>query len=473
MDKNNLYRMIPKVDILLAGDQMKVLTAQYGKECVREAIQEELDALRNLIRLGKTEQEIVDKIKKIDENVDKRVEEIHTPKMKKVVNATGTILHTNLGRAPLSEEHTRKLMGIVAGYSNLEYNLEEGKRGERYAHFEQLLCKVTGAEAAIAVNNNASAVLLILNSLAKGGEVIVSRGELVEIGGSFRIPDVMGISGAKLSEIGTTNKTHLADYENAVSEETKVFLKVHTSNYKIVGFTESVEVEQIVPLSEKYKIPVVEDLGSGILINMEKYGLSHEPTVQEALLKGVDVVCFSGDKLLGGPQAGIIVGKKKYIDLMKKNQLSRAFRIDKFTAAALELVLQEYLSEEKAIQNIPVLKMITKSLDDVKKGAEELSTMLKKSKFSAQYEVIFCESQVGGGAFPTEVLPSYGVAVTPDKISTAKLEILMRQLPVPVIGRIVDDQMILDVRTLEKKDFEITAEMFKKLIMLEEDCQNS
>ena len=229
----------------------------------------------------------------------------------------------------------------MSGYSNLEYNLEAGARGERYSHFEKLLCKLTGAEAAMAVNNNAAAVMLILSSMAKGGEVVVSRGELVEIGGKFRIPDVMEQSGASLVEVGTTNKTHYSDYEEAITEETKALLKVHTSNYRIVGFTETVTIDELIPIAQEHDIPIIEDLGSGVLIDLSKYGLTYEPTVQDSIRKGADVVCFSGDKLLGGPQAGIIIGKKKYIDQMKKNQLTRALRIDKFTAAALELVLQE------------------------------------------------------------------------------------------------------------------------------------
>ena len=265
----------------------------------------------------------------LNENIAKAVSAMHTPNMKKVINGTGTILHTNLGRAPISFGHMMRAAEIVSGYSNLEYNLEAGRRGERYSHFEKLLCKLTGAEAAMAVNNNASSVLLILSSLAKGGEVIVSRGELIEIGGKFRIPDVMEQSGANLVEVGTTNKTHYEDYEEAITEETKALLKVHTSNYRIVGFTESVGIDELVPIAKEHGIPVVEDLGSGVLINLEKYGLMHEPTVQESIAHGADVVCFSGDKLLGGPQAGIIIGKKKYIDMMKKNQLTRALRIDK------------------------------------------------------------------------------------------------------------------------------------------------
>lgn len=468
MDKKKLYRSLPRVDVFLEEPKIKLLTAQYGRELVLDVIREVLEEARQLIAKGICEAELMDKIEKMEMDVEKRIEAKHTPNMKKVINATGTILHTNLGRAPLHAEHTEKLLSLMTGYSNLEYNLAEGKRGERYAHFEELLCELTGAEAAMAVNNNAAAVLLILNTLANAGEVVVSRGELVEIGGSFRIPDVMKLSGAKLVEVGTTNKTHLQDYENAVSEETKVFLKVHTSNYKIVGFTEAVEVEQLVSIAQKYEIPIVEDLGSGILVDLEKYGLPHEPTVQETLQKGADVVCFSGDKLLGGPQAGIIVGKKKYIDLMKKNQLTRAFRIDKFTAAALELVLQEYLSEEKAIQKIPILKMLTESKENVKKRAEVLCEMLINAKLPATLEVVDCEAQVGGGAFPTEVLPSMAIAIAADRISTTQLEARFRQLPIPVIGRIVENRLLLDVRTMEEAEFAELLVMLQKTSVFEE-----
>ena len=313
MNKNVLYRSIPKVDILLADEGIKVLIEAYSRESVMEAIHSEMEKLRAYIGTCDDEEKAKHQIALLNENIAKAVAAMHTPNMKKVINGTGTILHTNLGRAPISYEHMMKAAEIVSGYSNLEYNLEAGRRGERYSHFEKLLCKLTGAEAAMAVNNNASSVLLILSSLAKGGEVIVSRGELIEIGGKFRIPDVMEQSGASLVEVGTTNKTHYEDYEEAITEETKALLKVHTSNYRIVGFTESVGIDELVPIAKEHEIPVVEDLGSGVLIDLEKYGLTHEPTVQESIVHGADVVCFSGDKLLGGPQAGIIIGKKKYI----------------------------------------------------------------------------------------------------------------------------------------------------------------
>ena len=314
MDKNLLYRSIPKVDVLLEDEKIKQMIEVYGRDIVIDAIRVEMDRLRKFIAKCDSEEEAREQIQNLTEQIRLQAEKIFNPNMKKIINATGTILHTNLGRAPISLKHMKHISDIATGYSNLEYNLEAGRRGERYSHFEELLCKVTGAEAAIAVNNNAAAVMLILSTMAKGGEVIVSRGELVEIGGKFRVPDVMEQSGATLVEVGTTNKTHFADYENAITEETTALLKVHTSNYRIVGFTESVGIDELVPLGEKHDLPVIEDLGSGVLIDLSKYGITYEPTVQDSIRNGADVVCFSGDKLLGGPQAGIIVGKKKYID---------------------------------------------------------------------------------------------------------------------------------------------------------------
>ena len=448
MDKNLLYRSIPKVDVLLENKAIVAGIEYYGRDIVMEAIRVETEALRAYIGNCESEEQAKEKIGALIEEILLRAEKLLAPNMKKVINATGTILHTNLGRAPISKKHMEHIAEIATGYSNLEYNLEAGKRGERYAHFEELLCKITGAEAAMAVNNNAAAVMLILSSLGKGGEVIVSRGELVEIGGKFRIPDVMEQSGATLVEVGTTNKTHYADYENAITEDTAALLKVHTSNYRIVGFTETVGIDELVKLSEKHDVPIIEDLGSGVLLDLSKYGITYEPTVQDSIRAGADVVSFSGDKLLGGPQAGIIVGKKKYIDMMKKNQLTRALRIDKFTAATIEVVLKEYLSEARAIANIPVLQMITKSQEELLKEARKLKRYLATLKLDAELAIENCESQIGGGSLPLERLASYAVTVKPNKITTAELEARMRFLPVPIIPRVINDKIYLDVRTL-------------------------
>lgn len=468
MNKNMLYRSIPKVDILLEDEIVKRLIEHYSRDTVMEAIHIEMDKLRKYIGECKEEEKAKAQIDLLISHIEMTVAAMHTPNMRMVVNGTGTILHTNLGRAPISRKHMERVYGLVTGYSNLEYNLEAGRRGERYSHFEKLLCKITGAEAAMAVNNNAAAVMLILSSLAKGGEVVVSRGELVEIGGKFRIPDVMEQSGATLVEVGTTNKTHYDDYEHAITEETKALLKVHTSNYRIVGFTDTVAIDELIPLAKEHDLPVIEDLGSGVLIDLGKYGITHEPTVQESIAKGADVVCFSGDKLLGGPQAGIIIGKKKYIDIMKRNQLTRALRIDKFTAATLELVLQEYLSEEKAIQNIPVLQMITKPFEEVARDAKALSRMLKRADLPAKIEIVPCESQIGGGSLPLERIKSMAVAIHPEKISVAELETRMRHLPVPVIPRTVNDMILLDVRTLDKSGHKLITQQLKELDALEE-----
>ena len=464
MNKNLLYRSIPKVDVLLENQAIQEMIERYSRDSVMEAIRAEMDNLRAFIGGCDEEDKAQEQIALLVSRIGDAVEKMHTPNMKKVINGTGTILHTNLGRAPISREHMRKAFDIVTGYSNLEYNLEKGRRGERYSHFEKLLCKITGAEAAMAVNNNASSVLLILSSLAKGGEVIVSRGELIEIGGKFRIPDVMTQSGATLVEVGTTNKTHVSDYEENITEETKALLKVHTSNYKIVGFTESVGIDELMPIAKEHDIPVIEDLGSGVLIDLSKYGLTYEPTVQESVAKGADVVCFSGDKLFGGPQAGIIVGKKKYIDMMKKNQLTRALRIDKFTAAALELVLQEYLSEEQAVQHIPVLRMITEPLDEVARRARSLARTIRSTDIPAKVDVVSCESQIGGGSLPMERIPSMAVAIRPKYESVSALEDQMRHLTVPMIPRTVNDTIMLDVRTIETEDFKLIAAELQELL---------
>lgn len=464
MNKNLLYRSIPKVDVLLEDERIQKAIDEYGRENVMEIIRQEMDDLRAFIGTCDDETTALEKMESLSERIVKQVEKAHTPNMRMVINGTGTILHTNLGRAPISQEHMRKLANIVTGYSNLEYNLEAGRRGERYSHFEQLLCKLTGAEAAMAVNNNAAAVMLILSSMAKGGEVVVSRGELVEIGGKFRIPDVMEQSGATLVEVGTTNKTHFSDYEEAITENTKALLKVHTSNYRIVGFTDTVTIADLMPLKEKHDIPLIEDLGSGVLVDLSKYGITYEPTVQDSLNSGADVVCFSGDKLLGGPQAGIIVGKKKYIDMMKKNQLTRALRIDKFTATALELVLQEYLSEEKAVKNIPTLRMINEKKEEVGQRAKTLRRMLKNADLEAEFGLEDCESQIGGGSLPLERIPSVAVTIKPHNVSVPKLEEAMRHLEVPIIPRTANDTIYLDVRTIESRWFKDIVRMMGELI---------
>ena len=458
MNKNMLYRSIPKVDVLLENQDIVTLIENHHRDVVVDVIREEIDKLRNFIKENDDVNLIEEKINNLIENIKISTEKVYSYNIKKVINGTGTILHTNLGRAIISKKHADYLSEVVTSYSNLEYNLEEGKRGERYSHFEKLICKITGAEAAMAVNNNAAAVMLVLSSMAAEREVIVSRGELVEVGGKFRIPDVMKSSNAHLVEIGTTNKTHLEDYEDAISENTGAFLKVHTSNFKILGFTESVSIEELCKLGREKDIPVIEDIGSGVLIDLSEYGLEYEPTVQDSIKAGVDVVSFSGDKLLGGPQAGIIVGKKKYIDKMKKNPLTRAFRIDKFTATILEMIFHEYLNEEDAIKNIPVLSLITKDLKEIEKNANALFNKIENLKNVADINIEDTLSQIGGGSLPAERIKSKSVTIMPKNISTQSLEAKLRAGKNPVVGRISEEKLILDMRTVLEDEIDILAQ---------------
>ena len=458
MNKNMLYRSIPKVDVLLENQDIVTLIENHHRDVVVDVIREEIDKLRNFIKENDDVNLIETKINNLIENIKISTEKVYSYNIKKVINGTGTILHTNLGRAIISKKHADYLSEVVTSYSNLEYDLEEGKRGERYSHFEKLICKITGAEAAMAVNNNAAAVMLVLSSMAAEREVIVSRGELVEVGGKFRIPDVMKSSNAHLVEIGTTNKTHLEDYEDAISENTGAFLKVHTSNFKILGFTESVSIEELCKLGREKDIPVIEDIGSGVLIDLSEYGLEYEPTVQDSIKAGVDVVSFSGDKLLGGPQAGIIVGKKKYIDKMKKNPLTRAFRIDKFTATILEMIFHEYLNEEDAIKNIPVLSLITKDLKEIEKNANALFNKIENLENVADINVEDTFSQIGGGSLPAERIKSKSVTIMPKNISTQSLEAKLRAGKNPVVGRISEEKLILDMRTVLEDEIDILAQ---------------
>ena len=458
MNKNMLYRSIPKVDVLLENPDIVTLIENHHRDVVVDVIREEIDKLRNFIKENDDINLIEEKINNLIENIKISTEKVYSYNIKKVINGTGTILHTNLGRAIISKKHADYLSEVVTSYSNLEYNLEEGKRGERYSHFEKLICKITGAEAAMAVNNNAAAVMLVLSSMAAEREVIVSRGELVEVGGKFRIPDVMKSSNAHLVEIGTTNKTHLEDYEDAISENTGAFLKVHTSNFKILGFTESVSIEELCKLGREKDIPVIEDIGSGVLIDLSEYGLEYEPTVQDSIKAGVDVVSFSGDKLLGGPQAGIIVGKKKYIDKMKKNPLTRAFRIDKFTATILEMIFHEYLNEEDAIKNIPVLSLITKDLKEIEKNANALFNKIENLENVADINVEDTLSQIGGGSLPAERIKSKSVTIMPKNISTQSLEAKLRAGKNPVVGRISEEKLILDMRTVLENEIDVLAQ---------------
>lgn len=373
--------------------------------------------------------------------------------LRRVVNATGVIIHTNLGRSPLAPACQRQLLEVAAHYNNLEYDLAQGKRGSRQEHVEGLLRELTGAEAALVVNNNAAAVLLALNTLAQGREVIISRGQLVEIGGSFRMPEIMAVSGALLKEVGTTNRTYLKDYEAAITSGTAALLKIHPSNFRILGFTHEVSLEELVDLGRRYDLLVLEDLGSGALLDLSRYGLEKEPTVQESLQAGLDLVCFSGDKLLGGPQAGLALGTKEVVARLKANPLSRALRPDKLTLAGLEATLRLYLDETQAVATLPNLRMLTRPLKEVETQARSLArSLIRRFGTRLQVQVKPSVAQVGGGALPLMPLSSWALALALPPLAPQALEHHLRQAEPPVIGRVEHQTLLLDQRTILPED---------------------
>lgn len=444
----SLLRSIPKVDDLLREPSIVALQKEMPTQTVTDAVRAALDELREQVLAGIRDQ--LPEREELCARIAEVAKQAILPSLRSVINGTGVVLHTNLGRACLSQKATEAVCLAARGYCNLEYDVAAGERGHRYAHVDSLLSRLTGAESALVVNNNAAAVLLILSAMAAGGEVVASRGELVEIGGSFRIPDIMETCGATLREVGTTNKTHLSDYERAIGEHTRALMKVHTSNYRILGFTESVPLKSLVELGHQRELPVIEDLGSGSLWDLERYGLHDEPTVQMSVAAGVDVVSFSGDKLLGGPQAGIIVGRKQYIDLFRRHPLYRAMRPDKMTLAALEATLRAY-ADGTAEEEIPTLSMIAATKDTLRMRAQRLCALAREQGVSA--EVVPEEDQVGGGSVPTQTLATYAVAVTPAHGSVDALESAMRLRKRPIIGRIAHDRYLLDARTLREEDF--------------------
>jgi L-seryl-tRNA(Ser) seleniumtransferase len=397
--------------------------------------------------------------------VKDRVTAAMTPNLRPVVNATGVVIHTNLGRSLLAEEALENMHKIACGYSNLEFDLVAGQRGSRYSSVEGLICEISGARAAMAVNNNAGAVLLSLETMARGRNVIVSRGELVEIGGSFRIPDVMAKSGAVLKEVGTTNRTHLRDYESAIDDNTGLLLKVHTSNYSVVGFTAGVSLKELVALGHRHHLPVMEDLGSGTFIDLSKYGLLKEPTVQESVSAGADVVTFSGDKLLGGPQAGVIVGSVDWLDRIKQNPITRALRIDKLTLAALESTLRLYRDEAVALDRIPTLSMLTLPEQVIREKAEKLSALLQGlGNERIEVRSFNASSRAGGGSLPLLKLPSRCVGVKIRDLSANRIDGWLREYKPAVIGRIEDDFFMMDVRTIREQELSVIATAFQRLL---------
>ena len=459
--RQNLLRAIPQVDEALhwlsPGPGVPIIL-------IKQAVREELETLRQDILSGKKIGKNDLSRKKLVAQIQKRLQSKQGPNFKRVINGTGVVIHTNLGRSILPDSARHALVEAGTRYSNLEFDLATGKRGSRYSLVEQLLCDLTGAEAALVVNNNAAAVLLVLDTLAKGREVIVSRGQLVEIGGSFRVPEVMAKSGARLVEIGATNRTHLKDYEGAISADTAMLLKVHASNFKMIGFTKEVSAEELVELAVRYKLLVMEDLGSGCLIDMSRYGLRKEPTVQETVKAGVDVITFSGDKLLGGPQAGLIVGKRNIIDCIRKNQLNRALRIDKFTLAALETVLRLYYDPETVIEKIPTLAMLTANPAIMDRRARRLVRKVKKGLAAkCSIAVKITGSRVGGGALPEEELESRAVVLEPLDRTVNELEKNLRLNPLPLLGRIEDDRFILDMRTVADDEIPLIANILGQI----------
>lgn len=466
--RQQALRKIPSVEDILSKQEIGDLLKVYPRTVVVEAIRRGLRQLREeILKMG--EPSIADEallsfetlLPRFRREIDLQTQ----PKLRRVINATGIVIHTNLGRAPLHPRALKQVVEVAKAYSNLEYDLVRGERGDRYSHVEEMLCRLSGAESALVVNNNAGAVLLCLNTLAEAKEVVISRGELVEIGGAFRIPDVMRRSGALLKEVGTTNRTHLKDYEKAINPETALLLKVHPSNFRVMGFTSEVSLEELVGLGRRYHLPVMEDLGSGCMVDLSPYVLEKEPTVQESVRTGVDLISFSGDKLLGGPQAGIILGKKDILDLVKVNPLTRALRIDKLTLAALESTLLLYLDEKKAFWEIPTLKMLSLNLQSLKNRGRRLLKRLQ-GKIEPSIKITLKEdvSQAGGGALPLQELPTIVVAIQSPHHSAHRLEQKFRKVNPPIISRIKKEELILDMRTVFDEEIPLLAEGIEKAL---------
>ena len=447
----HLLSQIPAINKILLLDEIKELMNTYTEVAIKSAIKQYIEEIKQAILNEELSE--VPSLSKIVGEVARIVEKEDKNSLRRVINATGTILHTNLGRSLLSEKIKENIESVAFNYSNLEFDIDNKKRGSRYVHLIDIIKKLTGAEDVLVVNNNAAAVLLTLNTLVKDQEIIVSRGELVEIGGAFRIPEIIKLSGGVPVEVGTTNKTHLKDYENAITEETGALLKVHTSNYKILGFTKSVSNEEISYLARENELVSINDLGSGQFVDFSKFGLPYEPTVKEILDSGIDIVTFSGDKLLGGPQAGIIVGKKKYIEKMKKNQLTRALRVDKMTLASLEATLKLYLDEKDALEHIPTLHMISLSKERLFGKADVLKTKLSDLDFDIRIKED--KAEVGGGSYPASYLESVAVKLTHRKLHATEIERRLLEVEIPIITRIKDNSIILDMRTLRTREFDI------------------
>lgn len=457
---NNEFKALPSVDKALQSEDLRSTIEEFGRDAVKKAVRGKLNEMRETIASGQRELSSAvankDYFGQICRDIATDVRNSFASTLVPVINLTGTVVHTNLGRARLPAEVLAAIQTVATQATNLEFDLITGKRGDRDSHIEKCICDITGAEAATVVNNNAAAVLLVLNTLASGKEVIISRGELVEIGGAFRIPDVMKSAGCMLKEIGTTNRTHLRDYETAINNNTGLVMKVHTSNYEIRGFTNSVSEEELSKLAQKQGLAFVSDLGSGTLVDLIQFGLPHEPTVSEVLKKGTSIVTFSGDKLLGGPQAGIIVGERKLISKIKKNPLKRALRVDKITMAALASIMNLYRDPHRLKTRIPLLRDLARPLEEIDLLANRLMPIFcDQLKHRAEVKIEDCKSQIGSGALPLDLLASKAIVLKPlaqrgcSDLALQELAMDFRQLPMPVIGRIHDGKLIFDLRCLQ------------------------
>ena len=460
---SKLLRKLPKVDELLMDERVAEASCNLLREQVVDVIRTVIETVRR---------EIINSDEELDENcvsydlvADKVIEAVrhsHVKSLRRVINGTGVVLHTNLGRAKLSKSAMDAVAEVADKYSTLEYDPVKGGRGSRHVHVEKIIEKITGAEAAMVVNNNAAATMICLAAMGRGKEMVISRGELVEIGGSFRIPEIMEESGAHLAEVGTTNKAKLSDYRGRINENTGAIMKVHTSNYKIIGFTEEVPLKELVKLGREENLPVIYDMGSGLMINLRDYGIE-EPTVREAMADGADIILFSGDKLLGGPQGGVIIVKKKYIDMMKSHPLARILRVDKMTLSAMEATFKEYYDDENAKEKIPVLSMLTRSEEKLKTDAEKLLEMIKKEAPALDAKVEATEDVVGGGSAPATVLKGYSVSVQWNEASSQEIERRLRMDALPIIVRINRDKVLFDVRTIAEDEYRIIADRLKRI----------
>jgi L-seryl-tRNA(Ser) seleniumtransferase len=442
---SNPYRSLPSVNDVLAEPTVQALASGHGHDAIVAAIRGELAELRQRLARG----ESIDggcEASAIGRRVADRLEREFRPKVVPVINATGIVLHTNLGRSPIAEEAARAAYEAAHGYLNLELDLETGKRSSRQAAIREWVCRLTGAESATAVNNNAAATVIVLRALGQGKEVILSRGQLIEIGGSFRIPEIMAVSGAILREVGTTNITRLADYERAIGPSTGALLQVHSSNYRIRGFTESVPLPDLVALGRKHGLPVIDDIGSGALLDFGRFGFEGEPVARESIAAGVDVVLFSGDKLLGGPQAGIIAGRKEHVQKIEKDPLMRAFRLDKMTLAALEATLRLYLHQERALHEVPVLRLLGTPLEELQQRAETLAARLREGGLAAR--AVEDVAYVGGGSLPDQAMPTWVIEVEPAGVGDAEFAHRLRLGTPAVMGRLREGKVVLDVRTV-------------------------